>query len=74
MANSPVGQPDNSQASSQVGYATDNAPVHQPVPCTKCGQAMGHRADCSYKYRNCWTYGMRSSKKQEGSFESQPKQ
>ncbi|POR32006.1 1,3-beta-glucanosyltransferase [Tolypocladium paradoxum] len=30
-----------------------------PEPCGKCGERMGHKRDCAWKYRSCWTYGIK---------------
>jgi hypothetical protein len=39
----------------------------KPEPCVKCGEVMGHKKDCSQKYRSCWTYGIKKEKEKEES-------
>lgn len=30
-----------------------------PETCDRCGVTRGHKPDCAYRYRSCWTFGMR---------------
>ncbi|KAH8174405.1 hypothetical protein LIA77_05824 [Sarocladium implicatum] len=54
----------NTEEAPRPGAATCPPPGkdskgQQLPPCVKCGETMGHRRNCSHKYRSCWNYGIK---------------